>query len=102
MSFRELAIDLLQERYSETFVLTTGARPHQTHLFLIKSGLWALVYTFTPHDFGKKPGEEDGIPNALDAIEKALTGKDPPLQAKLDSAVERAKERIEKKRLNEC
>jgi hypothetical protein len=87
----------LEGEYSENFVLTKGVKPHQAHLFLVKFGLWSLVYTFTTSDF-EKGNEKELISQSLKIIEDALTGRNPKLKARLDFAVSRAKDRVAKKR----
>ena len=61
---------------------------------MIKVGLWSLVWTFTPRDFGSDTVE---IRQVLDRIEKTLKNGDPELLAKLDAAVAKANERIKNK-----
>jgi hypothetical protein len=100
MSTKEPAIRMLKERYSESFALTQGHRNAQVHLFLIKLGMWALVWTFTPRDLEKRLDEKEknfGIAETLPIIEAAISGKDPAMQEKLDKAISRSLERIESK-----
>jgi hypothetical protein len=94
MSLKEPAIRLLRETYSESFALTQTKKKGQTHLFLIRFGLWALCYTFTRKNY-RGESTSFGIPETLETIESALSGRDPELRAKLDSAIEGAKERIQ-------
>jgi hypothetical protein len=90
MSPKEPAIKLLSERYGETFALTKGTE-ERIHLFLIKIGLWSLVYTFTPRDLTR-----EGIEGALDLLEKSLADES-ALRLKLDESVQKALERIKGK-----
>ena len=96
MSTKEPAIRLLNEKYSESFAVTSGARKNQVHLFLIKLGMWALVWTFTSSDL--PVDSTHGIPTSqvLQLIESALTGKDPKMKEKLDRAVSLALLRVKK------
>lgn len=92
MSPNEPAISLLRERYSESFALTKS-KENQVHLFLIRVGLWSLVWTFTPRDVDCKQIQ---LSDALALIEVSLkTGSH--LITKLDKAVEKARGRIENK-----
>jgi len=95
MSAKEPAIRLLAERYSEIFALTPGIDRKNTHLFLIRVGLWALVWTFLPRE-NNDPNKSQ-IRAALDDLEKALQGNKAELLGRLDSAVAKAKKRIETK-----
>jgi hypothetical protein len=92
MSLKEPALKLLHERYSESFALTR-VNEKQVHLFLVKVGLWSLVWTFVPRDVGT---DNIQIDQALLFIENAMK-KENPFVAKLDSSVAKAKERIGKK-----
>lgn len=92
MSIKEPAIRLLRHRYEETFALTYG-NDGRIHLFLIKVGLWSLVYTFV----FKNATKSEQIPMALDRITIALDGRDEQFASKLDKAVLEAKKRIEEK-----
>ena len=92
MSTKEPAIRFLKERYDETFALTYGSEG-RIHLFLIKVGLWSLVYTFV----FKNVAKSEQIPMALDRISIALDGRDKEFATKLDKAVFEAKKRIEEK-----
>lgn len=92
MSPSEPAIKLLRERYSETFALTEG-KENQVHLFLIKVGLWSLVWTFTPKD---TDSDQMKLQDALAFIETSIITKSPFL-AMLDETIVRARERIENK-----
>ena len=95
MSLKEPALRLLRERYSETFAITRG-NEKQVHLFLIKIGMWSLVWTFTPRDI---PDKQDyiGIDDVLQSIEATLKGGNPEFSGKLDAAVSKAKDRIKKR-----
>ena len=101
MSTKEPAIRMLKERYSESFAITQGAREGQVHLFLIKLGMWALVWTFTAKDVSteSRPSVEVkfDIQDALKAIESALSGGNLDFQQKLDHAVSNALQRIRSK-----
>lgn len=92
LSPKEPAIKLLKERYSESFALTNG-KENQVHLFLIKVGLWSLVYTFTPRDVSS---EKIDIPTVLLFLENSIVAGS-SFVSKLDSAVSKACERIRQK-----
>ncbi len=92
MSSKEPAIKLLKERYSESFALTKG-KENQVHLFLIKVGLWSLVYTFTPRDVSS---ETIDIPSVLSFLENSIITSS-EFVSKLDSAVAKSSERIRQK-----
>jgi hypothetical protein len=98
MSEKEPAIRLLKERYHESFAITRGAREGQVHLFLIKLGMWALVWTFTMKDANRSSREQKsgkfGIQDALKIIESAVNGKNVDFLQKLDLAISKALERI--------
>jgi hypothetical protein len=98
ISPNEPAIKLLKERYAETFAFTNGTRKNQVNLFLIKLGMWALVWTFTPKDL-RLPGEykEFKLDQALEIVEDAMTGVDEHMQSKLDQAVALALARVRSK-----
>jgi hypothetical protein len=93
MSLNEPALKLLHERYSETFAITHN-NENQVHLFLIKVGLWSLVWTFTPRDFASEKIE---IPQVLDMIEETLEGGNSDFQKSLDAAVVRANDRMRRR-----
>ena len=101
MSTKEPAIRMLKERYSESFAVTQGARKGQVHLFLIKLGMWALVWTFTAKDVSAKSSSsvevKFDIQDALKAIESGLSGGNVDYQQKLDHAVSKALQRIRSK-----
>ena len=98
MSEKEPAIRMLRQRYSESFALTQGSMQGQVHLFLIKLGMWALVWTFTGRDTGSvSETEKFGIEDALQIIESTFKGESDSLQKKLDKAVSQALERIQSK-----
>ena len=82
---------LLKERYSESFAVTQR-NEKQIHLFLVKIGMWSLVWTFTPRDLNKE--DEIGIDDVLHHMEHTLTGQNPEFLAKLDASVQKAKDRI--------
>ena len=90
MSTKEPAFRLLTDRYNETFALTFG-NEGRVHLFLIKVGLWSLVYTFV----FKNAVKPEQISMALEHITTALNGRDKELAGKLDKAVFEARKRIE-------
>lgn len=92
MSPKEPAIKLLRQRYSESFALTSG-KERQVHLFMIKVGLWSLVYTFTPRDVSS---DSIDIGAVLSLIEKSITSES-QFVLKLDNSVERARDRIKNK-----
>ncbi|MHB1868461.1 MAG: hypothetical protein ACYCPP_05890 [Nitrososphaerales archaeon] len=94
MSSKEPALNLLRERYSETFALTKG-NEKQVHLFLVKVGMWSLVWTFTPRDVNRE--EEIGLDEVLQRIESTLKGGSPEFLARLDASVQKAKDRIKNK-----
>ena len=83
LSLNEPALRLLHERYSESFAITRN-KENQVHLFLIKVGLWSLVWTFTSKDFGSDKIE---VSNVLDRIESTMKNEDPEFLAKLDPSV---------------
>jgi hypothetical protein len=94
MSPSEPAISLLRERYKESFAFVNGTE-HRVHLFLIKVGLWSLVWTF----IFKEIVQEDRysmLRASLDRTHAALTGKEPTLLDDLDNAIKNAEERIGK------
>lgn len=93
MSLNEPALKMLHERYKETFAITQR-NEKQVHLFLIKIGLWSLVWTFTPRDSGSDKIE---IRFVLDLLERTLKGESEFL-SKLDASVVRANGRIGKKK----
>ncbi|MDG6906158.1 MAG: hypothetical protein JRN20_10280 [Nitrososphaerota archaeon] len=93
MSLSEPAFELLHERYHETFAITHN-RQDQVHLFLIKVGLWSLVWTFTPRDFGSDKIE---ISDVLERLEVIMKSDNREFLSKLDAAVSGASERIKKK-----
>ena len=99
MSTKEKAIQLLREKYSESFAFTVGSPGKQVHLFLIKLGLWSLVTTLTPRDLAKDSKEIE-LGDALQVVEDALSGKKSELAERLDRCVELSLERI-KTRLDE-
>ena len=92
MSLKEPALRLLRERYLETFAITSS-REKRIHLFLIRYGLWSLVRTFVPKDFGS---QEIEIGDVLALLENALNGSESgkPLLFSLDKSVEAARRRI--------
>jgi hypothetical protein len=94
LSPKEPAIRKLKERYSDSFAVVPGLRKGQVHLFLIKYGLWALVETLTPRDFGQQSGSTD-IAKALRWLEKTLNSFDGSRLDRLDQFVRKAKERIQ-------
>jgi len=96
LSSKEPAIRLLKEKYSETFAFTEGLKEKgQVHLFLVKYGLWALVYTFTPRDYSASEGNSS-VRKTLNFVEDVL-GRNTDFSALLDSAVKKAVERIEER-----
>lgn len=102
MSMKEPAIRMLKERYSESFALTVGPQKKQIHLFLIKLGLWSLVWTFASKNNNTtlvSDGKEAtfGIDEALLIIESAMKGENQEMQRKLDDSVSRALERMKSK-----
>lgn len=90
MSPNEPAIRLLRERYSESFALTKG-KDNTIHLFLIKVGLWSLVYTFSKRDV-----EKLDLPSVLSYLEETISSASLFLLT-LDNCVSKAKERIKSK-----
>jgi hypothetical protein len=96
MSSKEPAIRLLKERYSESFAVTFDREKGQGHLFLVKLGLWSLVFTFTKRDFVAS-SQKFEISEVLQIIEDALTGKNELIQKKLDDSVKKSLERIKDK-----
>ncbi|MGI0080250.1 MAG: hypothetical protein ACRECH_11550 [Nitrososphaerales archaeon] len=96
MSTKEPAIRLLRERYSESFAITVSASMGQTYLFLIKTGLWALVSTFTRRDYNGD-SQHFGVPETLEIIGNTLEGKNENSLARMDTCVKNAIERIQRK-----
>ncbi len=96
MSSKDPAIRLLRERYSESFAITTDSVKGQAYLFLVKLGLWSLVATFTRRDY-TGVSKDFGIPEGLQIIEEALTGKNSVMLERLDSSVQKALARIKTK-----
>jgi hypothetical protein len=99
MSPKEPAIRMLRDRYSESFALTQGQREGQVHLFLIKLGMWALVWTFTPKDFLSERAlssdeKKFGMKEVLKLIESAMNGTNSVFEQKLDDSVSKALERM--------
>lgn len=96
MSLKEPALRMLKERYSESFALTQGIKQSQIHLFMIKTGMWALVWTFTPKDSPEPSIDRGkfGLDEALHVIEEAMLGKNKGMLEKLDRGVSNALERI--------
>ncbi|MGI0090970.1 MAG: hypothetical protein ACREBS_04610 [Nitrososphaerales archaeon] len=92
MSMKEPSLRLLRERYVESFAITTGSE-NRVHLFLVKIGLWSLVWTFTT----KHSPVPTSLDSVLKAIEDALSGRDPELLEKLDKSVSDARTRIRNK-----
>jgi hypothetical protein len=93
MSLKVPALRLLRARYSETFAISRGTQS-RVHLFLVKVGLWSLVWTFSSRDVQtveKRMETED----VLRLIEKSLSGENAMFLEKLDASVARATKRIE-------
>lgn len=95
MSDKEPAIHGLRKRYSESFAITKG-NGKRIHLFLIKFGMWSLVWTFTPRDFGLTDGTAT-IEQTLELLENAVTERNAAFLSRLDSAIAKSKSRIENK-----
>lgn len=96
MSAKEPAIRLLRERYSESFAITADASRGQTYLFLIKTGLWALVSTFTKRDYNGD-SLSFGVSETLEIIQSAIEGRDSPALSRIDACVKNALERVQRK-----
>ena len=94
MSPSEPAINLLRERYKESFAFVNGTE-HRVHLFLIKVGLWSLVWTFVFKEIAQE-NRYAMLRAALDRTHAALTGKEPAFLEDLDNAVKNATERTGK------
>lgn len=94
MSSKEPSIRLLRERYSESFAVTLDAEKGQAYLFLVKLGLWSLVYTFTKKEI---PSESFGLSQVLQIIEDAMSGKNIAMRSRLDESVKKALDRIKEK-----
>ena len=94
LSPSEPALKMLNGRYHETFALTMRPRVKQVHLFLIKVGLWSLVWTFTPSDVTSETIDLDKV---LQLIEECEKPENQNFLQKLDLSVARAKDRIKKK-----
>jgi hypothetical protein len=99
LSLKEPSIRMLKERFSETFAITRGKNGNQIHLFIIKAGMWALVWTFTPREFSDSGdiSAEFGLGPVLVLIEDALSGRNERMLQKIDRAVHNALERISAK-----
>jgi hypothetical protein len=97
MSLKEPAVKMLRQRYSESFAFTEGSRQGQVHLFLIKFGMWALVWTFSPKDRGSRSDSKFLIGDALQIVESIMKGENISLQERLDKAVSQAQQRIQSK-----
>ncbi len=99
MSLKEPSIRMLKERYSETFAITRGKDGNQFHLFIIKAGMWALVWTFTPRDISNSSNGSNtfGLGPVLFLIEDALSGRNERMLDKIDRAVRNALKRIKAK-----
>ena len=93
MSQKEPAIRLLFQTYSESFAFTKGS-DDRVHLFMIKLGLWVLVWTFSSKDFDERSST---IATALTLVEKCLTGQNDGFKQRLDKAVVRAQSRLKEK-----
>jgi hypothetical protein len=91
MSIKEPGLRLLHERYGDTFAVTKGTHS-RVHLFMIKVGLWALVYTFTPKDLGGGERRME-ITDVLNLLEQSMSNGS-SLGQKIDESVKRAKDRI--------
>ena len=95
MSDKEPAIQKLRKRYSESFAITKGSG-HRIHLFLIKLGLWSVVWTFTPRDLGENL-ERITVEQTLKLIDDEMNAQNSLFVSKLDASVSKALNRIEKK-----
>ena len=91
MSLKEPAIRLLKERYSESFAFTKGT-DKRIHVFLIRIGLWALVYTFTPKDISRSNLD---MADALTLVEDSLVGRNDLFKERLDTAIRNATSRLQ-------
>jgi len=94
MSPTEPAIKALKERYKESFAFVNGTE-HRVHLFMIKVGLWALVWTFVFMGIDEK-SRYALMKAALDKSYVALSGNDDPFLKDLDDAVKSALDRTRK------
>jgi hypothetical protein len=100
MSTKEPAINMLKERYRESFAITKGIREGQVHLFLIKQGMWSLVWTFTARDLDRLNFIETKrfeIRDALKILESELSKENSIFLKKLDLGVSNALNRIQSK-----
>ena len=95
MSDKEPAIHGLRKRYSESFAITKG-NGQRIHLFLIKFGMWSLVWTFTPRDFGLASATAT-VEQTLELLDDTMIGKNSAFLSRLDRAVANSKRRIENK-----
>lgn len=95
MSLKEPALRMLRERYSESFAITKGAE-RRVHLFMVKVGLWSLIWTFTPRDLDSVSKKLE-IDEVLDFLEISLRHGNTDFAKRLDSSVAKARERIERK-----
>jgi hypothetical protein len=96
MSTKEPALKLLRDLYGETFAITKGSAT-RVHLFLVKFGLWSLVWTFTPRDLEIESHSLE-IDQVLTHVEKSLNGANPVFKVNIDKAVQKSKMRIEMRR----
>ena len=95
MSLKEPALRMLKERYSESFAITKGAE-RRVHLFVVKIGLWALIWTFTPRDLDSVSKTLE-IGEVLEFLEISLRRGNTDFAKRLDTSVAKARERIEKR-----
>ncbi len=93
-----MTLALLEKTFGDKFELAGGTRPNQVYLFLVRRGLWSLVYTFIPKDFkGASEGDVDMMTNACMLLYLALNKGDPEFLGKLTKLYLRAKDRIDSK-----
>jgi hypothetical protein len=90
------ALKALRLRFNEEFELVQGTRKTQSHLFLVKRGLWSLVWTFIPKQLEERAAKP-GLKGAAQLIVEALNGGNPEFAKKLEECVASARQRIDEK-----
>lgn len=91
---KQRVLDQLQRVYGDRFEVLNGPRPGQVNLFLIRHGLWSLVYTFIPKDF-QDGTSSDMVADACRLIDSALNSRNPEFSQKLTTLYLKAKARID-------
>jgi hypothetical protein len=88
------AVKALKLRFSEEFEFVKAAQKRPVYLFLVKHGLWSLVWSFIPKQLEELSTKRD-LEGAAHLVIGALNGKNPEFARKLEKCVELAKHRIE-------